>query len=346
MKKKNSLAQKTKHKNTEFILKDNKIKSIYLNFKDNLSPYISGDKFCLGVSGGADSLALSYLSKLYCNEFNKHCKVLIVDHRLRQESNSEAKKVKFILSKIKISSKILTWNGPIPKSNIQAKAREIRYKLLFKECGKLKIDTLLIGHHSNDFLENFFIRLSRGSGLKGLSSFDNLTFFKKENKKIIRPMINLNKEDLIYLTKKVFKEYIIDPSNFKNKYLRTGIRNSINDLKKNGINFDKIKLTTNNLKFADQTIDFYYNRSKVKYVRVINNHKFLINRKLFFNEGQEVIFRVMGNIISTVGKKYYAPKGKNLNNLIKKMKLKDFYKSTLGGCLIEKINSSFLIEKE
>ena len=346
MKKKNSLVQKRKHKKIDYLLKNNRIKSIYLNFKNNLSPHIYSDKFCIGVSGGADSLALSYLSKLYCEEFNKKCVVLIVNHRLREESGLEAKKVKFILSKAKISSKILIWKGSIPKSNIQAKAREIRYNLLFKQCKKLKIDSLLIGHHSNDFLENFFIRLFRGSGLKGLSSFDIFSFFKKENIKIIRPMINLKKEDLIYVTKKIFKEFIIDPSNFKSKYLRTGMRNSIEVLKKNGINFDKIKLTINNLQLADQTIDFYYNRSKTNYVRVINNNKFLINKKLIFNEGQEVIFRIMGETISTVGKKYYAPRGKNLSNLIKKMKLKDFYKSTLGGCLIEKANSSFLIEKE
>ena len=66
----------------------------------------------------------------------------------------------------------MSWNGKKPTKNIQSEARFKRYELLFKRCKKLKIRNILLGHHQDDLFENFFIRLLRGSGLKGLVSLD------------------------------------------------------------------------------------------------------------------------------------------------------------------------------
>ena len=118
-----------------------------------------------------------------------------------------------LLKKIDIKCKILSWNGKKPLNNIQAVAREKRYQLLANECKRNKINNLLVGHHLDDVLENFIIRLTRGSGLKGLISFNKRTKYKSENLEILRPLLNLNKKDLILISKKVFKFYIKDPSN-------------------------------------------------------------------------------------------------------------------------------------
>ena len=58
-----------------------------------------------------------------------------------------------------------------PKSNIQSLARKKRYQLLFNECKKYKIKTILTAHHQDDLYETFFSRLLRGSGTEGFSSF-------------------------------------------------------------------------------------------------------------------------------------------------------------------------------
>ena len=57
---------------------------------------------------------------------------------------------------------------------MQSFARENRYKLIINKSLNKKIETILTAHHKDDLLENFFIRLLRGSGLKGLSSFGNI----------------------------------------------------------------------------------------------------------------------------------------------------------------------------
>lgn len=346
MKKKNSTAQRKKVKFINKYLKDPKIKKIYLIFKKQLYSQIKNEKFCIGVSGGPDSLALTFLGKIFSKEFNNKFITLIIDHNLRKQSGAEARKIKKILAKHKIKAKILTWKGEIPKSNIQFNARNIRYFLLNKECNKLNIKNLVLAHQEGDLIENFFIRLFRGSGLKGLSSLNIKRSSKGDNLNLIRPLINTKKNELIYISKKVFKFYLTDPSNFKEKFLRTRIRNYLDKFKLDGLDINKIKLTLNNLQSANESINFYKERSMKNYVRYLQPNSCLVNYGLFNYESDEVVFRTISDIISKISDSYYPPRGKNVKYLINKIQSKKFTKSTLGGCIIEKTYNLLIFRKE
>ena len=113
---------------------------------------------------------MAYFSKIYSSEFGNKIHILIVDHNLRKESYREALRVKEILKKRRIESTILRWKGKVPKNNIQKNARDLRYLLISNYCLKKNIKYLTTAHHRDDQIENFFIRLLRGSGLTGLSS--------------------------------------------------------------------------------------------------------------------------------------------------------------------------------
>ena len=180
-------------------LKNKKIIQIYKKFERSLN---INKRFAVAVSGGPDSLALAFLSKIYSIKKKISTKFLIVDHKLRPESTKEAKLVKKVLNQFYIKSEILTWRGKKPLKNIQSLARKKRYELLFNACRKLKIDDILLGHHLDDLFENFFIRLIRGSGLRGLISLDTKT--EVSNKNLLRPLLNQSKKDLKFLSKKVF----------------------------------------------------------------------------------------------------------------------------------------------
>ena len=194
---------------------------------------------------------LAYFSKIYSNEFSNKIHVLIVDHKLRKESHKEALKVKKILKKKKIPSKILSWKGKVPKKNIQKNARNIRYSLISNYCLKNKIKYLITAHHEDDQIENFFIRLLRGSGLTGLSSMSVNTKYNNRLK-IIRPFLTLNKKDLKYVTLNYFKTYIKDPSNDDEKFLRVRIRKYRKNMEKEGLDTRKIINTVQNLMSANK----------------------------------------------------------------------------------------------
>ena len=138
MKRKNLIAKKKVRKN-KLLIKDPKILNFYTKFKSIIFKNIKDKSFALAVSGGSDSLCLAYFAKMYTSEFGNKIHVLIVDHNLRKESHQEALKVKTILGQRRILSKILSWKGKIPKSNIQKKARDIRYAMLSNYCLKNKI---------------------------------------------------------------------------------------------------------------------------------------------------------------------------------------------------------------
>jgi len=140
----------------------------YLNFKRKLN-HLKSDSFVVAISGGPDSLALAALSKVYSLEKKVKINYVLVNHNIRANSNDEALQVKKLLKKHKININVLNNKKKIVK-NIQGQARQIRYEILKKYCLEKNINTVLTAHNLEDQVETFFIRLSRGSGLAGLSS--------------------------------------------------------------------------------------------------------------------------------------------------------------------------------
>jgi len=292
-----------------------------------------------------DSLCLAYFSKIYSSEFGNKTHVLIVDHNLRKESHKEALVVKEMLKKRGIQSVILRWKGKIPKSNIQKKARDLRYLLISDYCTKKNIKYLATAHHEDDQIENFFIRLLRGSGLTGLSSM-RINANYSNHLKIIRPFLHFKKIDLKYITLNYFKTYIKDPSNEDEKFLRVRVRKYKKDMEREGLDTKKIIKTVDNLVSANQALNFYKNKALYKHVSFVSKKRCLINRKIFSDEAGEIIFKSFSDILSLVSGTYYPPRSKKITNLINRLKKDKFTKSTLGGCVVEEKDSFILISKE
>jgi len=329
-------------KNLNKKLNNKKIFQIYRKFEKSLN---IDKNFIVAVSGGPDSLALAFLAKIYSIKNKVNSNFFIVDHKLRTESTKEAKAVKQVLKKHSINAQILTWKGPKPSKNVQSLARKKRYELLFAQCKKYKTNNILLGHHQDDLFENFFIRILRGSGLKGLISLD-----KKSNidgKNLLRPLLNQKKEDLVYLSKNVFNFYVEDPSNNDEKYQRIKIRKLIKELKKSGLSKEKFLNTIKNLKYSNSVVNFYVNENLQKNTSFLNNNnKRLILNESFFQQPYEIIFRSMSDSIKLVGKKYYSTRGKKLSKILSDIENNRLFKVTLGGCIIEKVNQTVIISKE
>ena len=322
-------------------LKNRRISKIYKKFEKTLD---INENFIVAVSGGPDSLALAFLCKIYAVKKELVSKFFIVDHKLRNNSTKEAKLVKKTLNKLLIKAEILTWHGKKPLINIQAAARKKRYELLLDQSKKLKINNLILGHHLDDLFENFFIRIIRGSGLKGLISLNKQSKINEIN--LFRPLLNQKKDELIFLSKYVYNFFVEDPSNKDEKYLRIKIRNLLKELQNNGLDKKKFLLTINNLKYSDEVIKFYLKENIKKNVYFSKNKNQIIINNDFFRQPEEIIFRSFSDLINKIGKKYYSVRGKKLDRIIKKIKSNDMSKLTIGGCIIEKVNQSVILSKE
>ena len=340
---KNLSVQNKNHKKILSQLNQKKINKIYNEFSSSLKVK---ENLAVAVSGGPDSMALAYLTKCYSLKNKIKVKYYIVNHMLRKEASLEAETVKKILKKIDIQCTILNWTGKKPSKNIQATARDKRYSLLANECKKNDIKHLLLGHHLNDLFENFLIRIVRGSGLNGLISFSKNTKYRGQDLNIIRPLLNLEKKDLLYISNEVFSFFVKDPSNINEDYKRTRIRNLLHSLKKEGLDLKKLKLTINNLKDSDKSIKFYVDKNLEKNSFFSKRRNNYILSDNFFDQSHEIIFRSLTKIIQRLGKKYYPVRGKSITELIIGINTKSFSKVTLGGCFIERVNETILISKE
>ncbi len=344
MKKKSLTAKKKVHNQILKHLANKKILKVYKEFTKFLNIKYN---FAVAVSGGPDSLSLTFLAKCFSLINNLDVKFYIVDHKLRNDSSSEAKLVSLRLKKFNIDCKILNWHGNKPLTNIQAIARKKRYSLLTDQCKKNKIKYLLLGHHIDDLYENFLIRLFRGSGLKGLTSFGETSEYSKNGIKILRPLINLEKKELIYLSNKVFNFFIKDPSNLNENFKRIRIRNLMENFRKEGFDKKKFKLTIRNLQDSDQSINFYIKKNIDENVIFFSNKNTIILNKFFFKQSHEVIFRSLSFLMKLISGKYYASRGKSIDKLIERIKLNKIgTKVTLGGCFFEKVNKTILISRE
>ena len=322
-------------------LNNKKISQIYKKFAKSIN---INENFIVAVSGGPDSLALAFLSKIYSIKKNLKVKFYIIDHKLRPESTSEAKYVKKILNKFQIKTEILYWQGIKPNSNIQSLARTKRFELLISKCKKLGVTNILLGHHQEDLIENFFIRILRGSGLKGLISLSRKT--KLQNVTILRPLINQKKEDLVFISKKVFDFYVKDPTNNDEKFQRVRIRKLLKGLKNDGLDQKKFIKTIENLKKSNDVVNYYVKKNLENNSFFSHKKKHLILNDKFFKQPHEVVFRSLADSLNFVSKKYYSVRGKKIDKIIKEIQKTSFSRSTLGSCLIEKVNQTVIISNE
>ena len=346
MKKKSLSAKKKIHNKLLIHLKNPKVSKIYKDFDNFIKANLNKFSFSVAVSGGVDSLSLAYLSKCYSILNNVTVKFYHVDHKLRKESSKEAKQLNFLLKKFDINCKMLSWKGKKPKSNIQSVARKKRYSLIYKECLKDKVNHIFVGHHLDDLYENFIIRLLRGSGLKGLVSFSQIKIKYNNNLKILRPLINFRKNQLEHISKRVFKSKFEDPSNNNTNFKRIRVRNLIKNLKLEGLDFEKLKLTINNLSDSNFTINYYVDENIKNNSKYFKYKKCYILSNNFFKQPHEIVFRSIANLFKKVGNKYYPPRGKSIDQLLSKFRSGEIKKINISGCILEKINNSFIISEE
>ena len=198
----------------------------------------------------------------------------------------------------------------------------------------------------DDLYENFIIRLLRGSGLKGLVSFNQIKSNYNNKLKILRPLIIHKKTDLQYTAKKAFNFKFEDPSNTNIQFKRIRIRNLIQNLKSEGLNLEKLRLTINNLSDSNLTIDHYVNENIKKNSKYNRKNKNYILKNDFFNQPHEIVFRSLNNLLHKIGNKYYSPRGKSISQLLTKLRSGEVKKINISGCILEKINNSFVIYEE
>lgn len=177
--------------------------------------FADDNRLLCAVSGGPDSLALLLLAQ---QAIPGRVGAATVDHQLRTESADEAKLVSRICRKLDVPHVILKPDQAIG-GNIQSSARMARYALLERAADKQNCTHIATAHHADDQLETLLMRLARGSGIDGLSGI------RARNGRVIRPLLEFTKAELIGICANAGVQTVDDPSNANADFDRVTMRN-------------------------------------------------------------------------------------------------------------------------
>ncbi|HUQ38438.1 MAG TPA: tRNA lysidine(34) synthetase TilS [Aestuariivirga sp.] len=178
----------------------------------------------VAVSGGSDSMALLRLAEQWSQHRIK-ISVLTVDHGLRPEAAAEAIKVAEWCALLGLEHHTLRWEGPKPKTGLQAKARAARYDLLSAWCKANGVAYLLTGHTMDDQAETVLMRQQRTDTAESLAGIWETAVW--DGVKVFRPLLGQSRADLRAYLVSLGQPWIDDPSNSDWRFERVRVRQTL-----------------------------------------------------------------------------------------------------------------------
>lgn len=185
----------------------------------------TGDKILIGVSGGADSIALLLILNQLKIKIGFQIHVGHVNHHLRKTALTDQRFVEKMCASLNLSctcvdldlKKAIQQGG-----SIEEIARTQRFKALTTIAKKTRANAIALAHHNDDLAETVLMRILRGTGLQGLQSI--LPYRKINGTVFIRPLLHVSRTEIESYLKKNKIKFRTDPTNNQTRFFRNKIR--------------------------------------------------------------------------------------------------------------------------
>ncbi|UUX48779.1 tRNA lysidine(34) synthetase TilS [Nisaea acidiphila] len=288
--------------------------------------------FLAGVSGGADSTALSFLLSRWCRARGHAFRAIIVDHGLRSEAAEEAGRVAARLGVVGICAEILRWTGPKPGSGIQAAARAARFGLMIERAVELGASALFLAHHLQDQAETMVMRLGRESGADGLAGIRPRQM--RAGVRVMRPLLPVSPERLRLTCLAGGLSWVEDPSNRDRRFERIRIREEQDGL-------EAVGLGAGRLSRMAQIFSRLRDWSDDRLAGFLTDHA-VLDRRGFARLNAEAVaglprplrLKLASGLLQSIGGGAYPPRRESLERLDVWVTEGRRRRVTLGGCLI------------
>ena len=200
-----------------------------MNFKARIENYIlrhhllkEDGKYLIALSGGADSVSLLLILK----ELGYHIEACHCNFHLRgEESNRDEAFCVALCQRLDIPFHRIHFDtkeyAALHKQSIEMAARELRYRYFEQLRQDLEADGICVAHHRDDSVETVLINLIRGTGINGLKGIS------PRNGKILRPLLCMDRKDILEYLKKKGQDYVTDSTNLVDDVVRNKIRLNI-----------------------------------------------------------------------------------------------------------------------
>lgn len=197
-----------------------------------------GDRIVLGVSGGADSVALLLALNQLKEEMEAELFVVHINHGIRREALEDACYVKQLCESCQVPFYLFEADIPAmakeQKKTEEEMGREFRYQSFYQVMEQVNAKKLAVAHHMGDQAETVLFHLIRGTDLAGMKGMRPVTdWFKGEENEnavryqIIRPLLKCSKEELKKWLEGQNAAWQEDRTNSDNTYARNRMRNQV-----------------------------------------------------------------------------------------------------------------------
>lgn len=181
-----------------------------------------GEKILLGVSGGPDSVVMTDMLHKIGIKFG----IAHVNFQLRDaESDADEQFVRELAHKYGVAIHVRKYDTTMYAEqkglSIEMAARELRYKYFDELMDTYGYTATAVAHHRDDAIETFFLNLTRGAGIRGL------TGIKVTNGRIIRPLLCYSRKEIEKYAKENSLNYRVDHTNLESKFARNKVRNLV-----------------------------------------------------------------------------------------------------------------------
>ena len=210
-----------------------------------IDSFCKQDEYIIAFSGGEDSSVLLHAMVQLMADKKIKLRTIHINHNIQQNAHEISTHCSQVSKEYGIEHS--SYDIKIDKaSNIEEKCRIQRYKILQEHSHRDEL--ILTAHHLNDQIETFFLRMLRGSSLKGLSSMETSTTLN--DRIVVRPLLEITKSQIQSYRQENEINYIDDKSNSDTRFDRNFIRcNIIPELKERWASLEKIM--SNNLSILE-----------------------------------------------------------------------------------------------
>lgn len=263
------------------------------------------DKLVVGVSGGADSMALLHVLMNLKNEYHLGLIVVHVNHGIRKQAYQDALFVEQFCDRHQLPFYLFSENIPLLAEQSGKTEEEMgriyRYQCFRRIVKQEQADKIVVAHHENDQAETVLFHMLRGTDLKGLTGMA-YSFTGEEGIPVIRPLLCVNRkeiEDYLHRNGITWRE---DITNQDNAYARNALRNvvipameQLNSQAVSHISRLAMQIMEYEAYFEDQIEEY-----TKKNVIFTDDHKIVINRKKILENPPVFVRRVLYHLLSDV----------------------------------------------
>lgn len=181
-------------------------------------------QYLLGLSGGADSVALLMMLLPSIRDQRIRVEAVHVNHGIRGAESDEDERFCSALCK-KEGIPLYSCRADLSGRTDEASAREARYAVFRKRYAQYGADALILAHHADDQAETYLIRLLRGAGPDGLACMRSDETVGQI--RILRPILSLRRDEIRRALDADGIAWREDASNLDTVYLRNRIRQEV-----------------------------------------------------------------------------------------------------------------------